>query len=113
MSTQGSDILQARSFVHALIQRFWQIKLSEAGFSESFPIRALFERSSSPVQITQQEQLEVQSLSDTLSKLNLIESSFKIGEIYTAKLPKEYRAQYGIYFTPPALTSRPLRYHPL
>ena len=33
-------------------------------------------------------------------------AGFKIGEVYTALLPAEFRARHGVFYTPPALTQR-------
>jgi adenine-specific DNA-methyltransferase len=38
--------------------------------------------------------------------LDPIAAGYRIGEIYTAALPDDLRARYGIYYTPPALTRR-------
>lgn len=35
-----------------------------------------------------------------------VSAGFKIGEIYTALLPAEFRARHGVFYTPPALTHR-------
>jgi len=35
-----------------------------------------------------------------------VSAGFKIGEIYTALLPADFRARHGVFYTPPALTHR-------
>jgi adenine-specific DNA-methyltransferase len=35
-----------------------------------------------------------------------VSAGFRIGEIYTALLPAEFRARHGVFYTPPALTHR-------
>ncbi len=35
-----------------------------------------------------------------------VSAGFKIGEIYTALLPAEFRSRHGVFYTPPALTHR-------
>ncbi len=35
-----------------------------------------------------------------------VSAGFRIGEIYTALLPNEFRARHGVFYTPPALTHR-------
>ncbi len=40
------------------------------------------------------------------AQMDVGEAGYQIGEIYTALLPAKRRAQRGVYYTPPALTSR-------
>jgi adenine-specific DNA-methyltransferase len=35
-----------------------------------------------------------------------VSAGFKIGEVYTALLPADFRARHGVFYTPPALTHR-------
>jgi len=44
------------------------------------------------------------TLGKAAAKMNLIESIYEIGNIYTAVLPQEKRSEQGIFYTPPALT---------
>jgi len=40
------------------------------------------------------------------SKLNVVEASYQLGNLYTAVLPNSTRSSQGIFYTPPSLTSR-------
>ena len=40
------------------------------------------------------------------TKLDIDTAAYFIGTIYTAMLPVKYRSEYGVYYTPPALTER-------
>lgn len=42
----------------------------------------------------------------TLANFDAISAGYFLGELYTALLPEDLRAKYGIFYTPPALTSR-------
>lgn len=45
-------------------------------------------------------------LSRVLIDLESTSAAYCIGELYTALMPAELRSQYGMYYTPPALSSR-------
>lgn len=46
------------------------------------------------------------AIGEAAELLDPIAAGYRIGEIYTAALPADLRARYGIYYTPPALTRR-------
>lgn len=54
----------------------------------------------------EKESLRLLALGQELAAVSPLDASFVVGRIYTALLPRDYRAKYGIYFTPPALTRR-------
>ena len=41
-----------------------------------------------------------------LAAMSPLDASYVVGRVYTALLPRNYRARNGVYFTPPALTRR-------
>ena len=41
-----------------------------------------------------------------LAQYEPISAGYRIGEIYTALLPADFRAKHGVFYTPPALTHR-------
>lgn len=46
------------------------------------------------------------AIGSAASKLDLIEASYQLGNIYTAVLPESKRSSQGIFYTPPVLTNR-------
>ncbi|MCP1674288.1 adenine-specific DNA-methyltransferase [Natronocella acetinitrilica] len=42
----------------------------------------------------------------SLEGLDALQASLEIGRLYTACLPREHRARFGVYFTPPVLIDR-------
>lgn len=46
------------------------------------------------------------AIGSAASKLDVIEASYQLGNIYTAVLPESKRSSQGIFYTPPALTNR-------
>jgi len=46
------------------------------------------------------------AIGKSAAKLDVIEASYQLGNIYTAMLPESLRAAHGIFYTPPALTNR-------
>ncbi len=45
-------------------------------------------------------------IGEVMARDEPVSAGFKIGEIYTALLPAEFRARHGVFYTPPALTHR-------
>jgi adenine-specific DNA-methyltransferase len=92
----------ARSFIYKIMDRYWE----ESEYkSIKFDLPTL------------SSEVAVQKLDDSLcylaealgvaaSKLDIIEASYQLGNIYTAVLPQDYRSGNGIFYTPPALTNR-------
>lgn len=60
-------------------------------------------------QISGENCLKAQELGLYLSTIPFFESSYLIGTLYTALLPKEWRAAKGAYYTPPSLVDHLIR----
>jgi adenine-specific DNA-methyltransferase len=103
-SIDESDRLNyGRSFVYALIKSYWQ-KFYPASDSK-FELPKL-DKSFIPNKLDITVTSLAESLGNSASKLGLSESSFLIGEIYTASIPESERSKKGVYFTPPSLVNR-------
>jgi adenine-specific DNA-methyltransferase len=100
------SINHARAFIREIMSSIWAVYSSITPEKYPHGIRELFPQVEALPALNNAEKLDAQALAEKMACMPLIESSFLIGELYTKKLPKDYRAQYGIYFTPPALTSR-------
>jgi adenine-specific DNA-methyltransferase len=100
------SISHARAFIYEVMSSIWAVYSSQRSDTSPQPLRELFSEIETLPGLSESERLEAQAQADKMVCMPLIEASFLIGELYTKKLPKEYRARYGIYFTPPALTSR-------
>ena len=48
----------------------------------------------------------VEETGAVLAQYEPISAGYRIGEIYTALLPADFRAKHGVFYTPPALTHR-------
>lgn len=96
------QIQVARAFVKCVLEHYWFNVTN--GLQPIHPLANFLEPSD--LMLSEQEERETRKLATSISGLSMLEASFRIGEIYTQKLPKKLRAQHGVYFTPPALTNR-------
>jgi adenine-specific DNA-methyltransferase len=97
----ANRIEYARSFTFLIVKSYWcHIHKDKSLLLPSFDTLK---------KIVELDNLLI-SLADALgaaaSKLNFIEASYQIGNIYTSVLPEDYRSINGIYYTPPSLTYR-------
>ena len=89
-----------RTFVYYLIKSYWE-KFYPADYSlPEFDAGIKFNKLNNAVLAL------AESLGASASKLGVIEASYLIGAIYTSTIPDKLRSKNGIYFTPPAITSR-------
>lgn len=102
-SHPDEQLLLARSFGARLIESWWQGLTSSKLVSQELraPI-ARFEKSS--LSKTANELAE--QIGSVASELDVETAAYQIGLTYTSMLPAEHRGEYGIFYTPPALTSR-------
>lgn len=97
-------IRSARGFTWAVIQAYWtQVTKGQvrgACEPKQFGVPA------GDLSCPKGFQELAQSIAVELSALEYIDASFEIGRLFTSLLPPDYRSRHGIYFTPPALTTR-------
>ena len=96
------QIQSARFIVKEILEFYWNEVTN--GVSRIHPLSNFIEYIA-PLECNQYRK-EILKLSSSISEVSMLEASFRIGEIYTQKLPKKLRSQHGVYFTPPALTTR-------
>ncbi len=91
----------ARSICKIALTEFWSEICRKNGCSwKIFDPFTPFEDSSFSLKS------EAHELGSILAKLPFSESSYLIGTLYTALLPHETQANFGAYYTPPALVDR-------
>lgn len=98
------SIRSARGFTWAVIQAYWtrvtEGRVRGACEPKQFGIPV------DDLRCPRGFQSQVHDLAAELAALESIDASFEIGRLFTSLLPTDYRSQHGIYFTPPALTTR-------
>lgn len=89
----------ARSFCYSVIKNLWNTvdyqkkwKCRQLSFKEK-------ELDLSAIKLARE-------ISDYFLSLNIMEYAYLLGNLYTMLLPKGYRADNGIYYTPPTLAER-------
>lgn len=101
----GKLISQERSFIYEVVRIYWNSVAPFPGKRKQ-RLRSLFKSIDKLPQLPSTKRALANQLTEELSKLSVIDAAYHIGEIYSQRLPKEYRSRYGIYFTPPALAYR-------
>jgi adenine-specific DNA-methyltransferase len=98
----GLSLEHARALTFEVVLAYWQ------ALGDNLPLRdvEIFGIDLSPAEVVALGRLRLQALGDELAAVSPLDASFVVGRIYTALLPRDYRAKNGIYFTPPALTRR-------
>jgi adenine-specific DNA-methyltransferase len=98
---QDIRIEHARLFTFYVVKSYWSLVY----FGTQFELPKV-ENSFEELQL-QDEIIELaKSLAQYPSKLDFVEASFQIGDIYTSLLPEEYRSSHGIFYTSPELAYR-------
>lgn len=99
---QGSEesaIAFARSFCYSVVKNLWKC----VDYKKKWKCRQL---------TFQMKELDFYSLklskeiSNYFASLNIMEYAYLLGNLYTMLLPNSYRADNGVYYTPPALAER-------
>lgn len=95
----------ARSFGAHLVAAWW------AAISPSPTTSAVGELRAAPIAFSQVDlpssaRAIAESLAASAARLDPETAGYQIGLIYTGMLPRPFRAELGVYYTPPALVSR-------
>jgi hypothetical protein len=90
----------ARSICGSTLEEFWT-EFSK-GNECSWKILDPFEKFD---RLSNAHALDAKDLGNYLSTIPFSESSYLIGTVYTALLPKDWRAAKGAYYTPPSLVN--------
>ncbi|MGF6126289.1 adenine-specific DNA-methyltransferase [Pseudomonas frederiksbergensis] len=98
-----NQLVLARTFGVRLIEAWWR-GLTERGIAPQelrAPI-AMFETSV----LSSSASLLAEQIGLAASKFDAETAAYQIGLTYTSMLPVEHRGEFGIFYTPPALTAR-------
>jgi adenine-specific DNA-methyltransferase len=99
----GSQLVLARTFGVRLIEAWWRgLTEREIVPQELRPPIAIFETSV----LSSSASLLAEQIGLAASKFDAETAAYQIGLTYTSMLPVEHRGEYGIFYTPPALTAR-------
>lgn len=89
----------ARNFCHRTAAFYWQ------GIGATAPLRPLFETLSSRA-LSPQAAALAERMGEMAADLPPEQAIYEIGLTYNVMLPDEWRATYGVYYTPPILAER-------
>lgn len=95
----------ACAVTHCALGVYWS--RLQKGHKASWPLPALDLDESLPALAPRAREL-AEEIGALLAQYEPIAAGYRIGEIYTALLPAEFRSRHGVFYTPPALTRRML-----
>lgn len=93
----------ARAMTYAAVSAYW--KQLENGSPDRWPLTEL-PASISLMQLDESASVLAHSVGAAAAELEVMEASYIIGVLYTAMMPGTIRADFGAYYTPPALCER-------
>lgn len=96
---ESTAIAFARTFCHFVVKTIWK----HADSKKMWKCRQLTFQT---VELDFDTIKLAKELADYFFTLNIMEYAYQIGNLYTMLLPNSYRADNGIYYTPPALAER-------
>jgi len=94
----------ARSVTHQTISAYWNAH-QESALADHWPIHDL-PSSVECAELSESAAALAQSMGAAAAELDVMEASYLIGVLYTATMPGRERADFGAYYTPPALCDR-------
>lgn len=95
--------LFAIAFTSCVVAHYWREIQSE--YDRAWPLPSPFVESDVNVLPTEFKWL-AESLGRAAARLDPVSAGYFIGTTYAMALPAEIRSRWGVYYTPPALTSR-------
>lgn len=102
-SSTGDRYRLACAATRRTLESYW--KRSSGHGAKPWPLPAL--ELAEPLPLLDKEASQVlDEMGALLAKYEPVTAGYLIGEIYTALLPKDFRSEHGVFFTPPALTHR-------
>ena len=93
----------ARAMTFTTVAAYWEA--IQAGEREPWPISAL-PSGIELAPLSESAAALAQSVGTAAAALDVMEASYLIGVLYTAIMPGKVRAEFGAYYTPPALCDR-------
>src|ERR1700722_3279612 len=101
--TSPTRLAFARSFVFELIRRYW--RAVQDSQEVAIPFKP-FRNTALLKDLLVGEAKKAQELGEEIAVLTALDAGYRIGCIYTAALPEQFRSQLGVFYTPPALCQR-------
>ncbi len=95
--------LAACATTHRAIAAYWAHL--QRDYEEPWPLPPL-EWDEPLLALGRQVRKLAEEIGAILAQYEPISAGYRIGEIYTALLPADFRAEHGVFYTPPALTHR-------
>jgi adenine-specific DNA-methyltransferase len=95
--------LVACATTHRAIAAYWAHL--QRDYEEPWPL-PLLEWDEPLLALGRQVRKLAEEIGAILAQYEPISAGYRIGEIYTALLPADFRAKHGVFYTPPALTQR-------
>ncbi len=95
--------LFACAATHRAIASYWDYL--QRDYEEPWPLPPL-EGEEALQDLRRQARGLAEEIGAALAQQEPISAGYRIGEIYTALLPADFRAKHGVFYTPPALTHR-------
>ncbi len=89
----------AEGFSTAVVAAYWQVVHDGRPLPDSLAQRAGFHR----VTLTSEVDSVARAIAAGLGSVSPAAAAYAIGTLYTALLPEAFRAQHGIFYTPPEL----------
>ena len=93
----------ARSFCRRVVEAWWAELTNSNPIS---PLREFLKPAPKIIQLPEPGPASAEIIGRAAAKFDLENAAYSIGLIYTSMLPQSFRAEHGIYYTPPRLVSR-------
>ncbi|HEY7300011.1 MAG TPA: Eco57I restriction-modification methylase domain-containing protein [Xanthobacteraceae bacterium] len=101
-SSSAAQIARARAIAFRLTAAWWRALTNEY---RDQPLREFFEKPQA-YELGSSDLALADNLGHAAARLSADLGAYQIGIAYTKLLPQDYRARYGIYYTPPSLANR-------
>jgi len=100
---EDERLAAARAFVHATIDAYWS--RTQSAYVKPWTL-AVLPSGVGCTPISESVLALASSMGAAAADLDMMEASYLIGVLYTAMMPGKVRADFGAYYTPPALCER-------
>lgn len=102
-SAHETRLSVARGFTYVAMEAFWRARRTTRGSTwDIHPIQDDIERSS----LSASAAGLARSMGAAAAELDGMEAGYALGVVYTTMMPSKVRADFGAYYTPPALCER-------
>jgi len=100
----GQSLAHARALCACILEAYWKAIQSDYSrkWKISRPLSAPDWRLNLPVVVVE----ECCELGKSLGQLPVLDAGYELGRTYASLIPAAMRAEYGVYYTPPAIAGR-------